>query len=99
MIPLHTGVYCELEEDVGLISLDLKVDNLATIKDGKLIAEGKKIKVGQSICLSEATVKDVHGKLLAHGSSKQMITRGLQSIIEAVTAVGYHPLPPKFLAP
>lgn len=38
----YWAVYCELEEDVGLISLDLKVDNLATIKYGKLIAEGKK---------------------------------------------------------
>lgn len=93
----YWAVYCELEEDAGLISLDLKVDNLATAKGGKLIVEGKKIKVGRSICLSEATVTDVQGKLLAHGSSKQMITKGLQSINQAVTAMGYQHLPPKFL--
>lgn len=93
----YWAVYCELEEDVGLISLDLKVDNLATAKDGKLIVKGKQIKVGRSICLSEATVTDAQGKPLAHGTSKQMITKGLQSINQAVTAMGYQSLPPKFI--
>lgn len=91
------AVYCELKEDVGLISLDLNVDNLSTAKNGKLIVEGRQIKIGQSICLSEATVMDTQGKLLAHGTSKQMITAGLQSINQAVTAMGYPSLPPKFL--
>ena len=93
----YWSVYCDLDENVGLVSLDLKVDNLATVKDGKLVVEGKQIKVGQRICLSEATVMDIHGKLLAHGTSKQMITRGLQSINQAVMAMEYQSLPPKFL--
>ena len=93
----YWAVYCELEEDAGLISLDLKVDDLSTAKDGKLIVEGKRIKLGRSICLSEATVTDSQGKLLAHGTSKQMVTTGLQSINQAVTAMGYQSLPPKFL--
>lgn len=93
----YWAVYCDLEEDAGLISLDLKVDNLASVADGKLIIEGKKIKVGRNICLSEATVTDAQGKLLAHGSSKQMITKGLQSINQAIDAMGYESLPKKFL--
>lgn len=93
----YWAVYCELEEDAGLISLDLNVDNLATAKDGRLIVEGKRIKIGRSICLSEATVTDEYGKLLAHGTSKQMITKGLQSINQAITAMGYQQLPPKYL--
>lgn len=93
----YWAVYCDLDEDAGLISLDLNVDNLSTVKDGKLIVEGNRIKVGRSICLAEATVTDGQGKLLAHGSSKQMVTRGLQSIPQAITAMGYPPLPPKFL--
>jgi len=93
----YWAVYCDIDEDVGLISLDLKVDNLSTARDGRLIVEGKRIKVGRSICLSEATVTDGEGKLLAHGSSKQMVTPGLQSIPEAVAAMGHQPLPPKFL--
>ena len=93
----YWAVYCELEEDAGLISLDLCVDDLSTAKDGKLIVEGKRIKLGRSICLSEATVTDLQGKLLAHGTSKQMVTTGLQSINQAVTAMGYQSLPAKFL--
>ena len=93
----YWAVYCELEEDAGLISLDLKVDNLSTAKEGKLIVEGRQIKVGRSICLSEATVTDTQGKLLAHGTSKQMVTQGLQSIDQAVVAMGHQALPPKFL--
>lgn len=93
----YWAVYCEVDEDAGLISLDLKVDDLATTKGGKLIVEGKRIKIGKTICLSEATVTDERGKLLAHGTSKQMVTQGLQSIKQAVMAMGYRPLPPKFL--
>ena len=93
----YWAVYCALEEDIGLISIDLKVDNLAPIKDGKLIIEGKQIKAGRSICLSEATVRDTKGKLLAHGTSKLLVTQGLQSINQAVKTMGHQPLPPKFL--
>ena len=40
---------------------------------------------------------DDKGKLLAHGVSKQMVTPGLQTISQAVKALGYKELPPKFL--
>ena len=91
------AVYCDLRENVGLTTIDLKVDNLATVKEGKLVVEGKQIKVGRSICLSEATVKDIHGKLLAYGTSKQLILEGIQSFSQAASVMGYQSLPPKFL--
>lgn len=93
----YWAIYCELDEDAGLISLDLNVDNLAAIKEGLLIVEGRRIKVGRTICSSEVTVTDEEGKLLAHGTSKQVVTRNLQSVQHAVQAMGYAPLPPKFL--
>lgn len=93
----YWAVYCELEENVGLISLDLQVDNLSTVKEGRLIIEGKRIKIGRNICLAEAEVTDVHGKPLARGTSKQVVTTGLQSINQAIQAMGHEPLPPKFL--
>jgi uncharacterized protein (TIGR00369 family) len=89
--------YCELPEGIGLISVDLAVNNLSTAKTGKLIVEGRSLKSGRSICLSEATVTDESGKLLAHGISKQLVTEGLQSINQAVLAMGNQPLPPKFI--
>jgi len=93
----YWAVYCEVEENAGLISLDLKVDNLAPIKDGLLVVEGKRIKVGRNICIAEATVIDNQGKYLAHGTSKQMVIPGLQTINQAVTAMGYKSLPPKYI--
>lgn len=89
----YWAVYCDLDENVGLISIDLKVDNLSTVKEGKLIVEGKRIKVGKTICLSEASVTDIKGKYLAHGTSKQMITQNLQSMNQVTLEY----IPPKFI--
>ena len=93
----YWAVYCDVEENTGLISLDIKVDNLAPIKEGHLVVEGKRIKAGRSICLAEAVITDSQGKQLAHGTSKQMVTPGLQTIEQAVLAMGYKSLPPKFI--
>lgn len=93
----YWAVYCDVEEDAGLISLDIKVDNLAPIKDGRLIVDGKRIKAGRSVCIAEAAVFNSQGKYLAYGTSKQMVTPGLQTIAQAVSAMGYKALPPKFI--
>ncbi|MGI5912793.1 MAG: PaaI family thioesterase [Syntrophomonadaceae bacterium] len=87
--------YAELPEDVGLITIDVNVNNVGTIRNGKLIARGERIKAGRSICLSQATVTDEYGKILAYGSSKLLVTRGLQIISQMA---GYPAnMPPKFL--
>ncbi|MDD3365240.1 MAG: hypothetical protein PHZ03_09690 [Syntrophomonas sp.] len=41
---------------------------------------GERIKIGRSICLAQTTITDEKGKLLAHGSSKLLVTHGLQTI-------------------
>ena len=63
-VATYMAVYCELEENTGATSIDLLVSNLSMIHEGKFIVEGKSIKIGQSICLAEATAKDGNGKLL-----------------------------------
>lgn len=93
----YWAVYCDVEENTGLISLDVKVDNLAPVIEGRLVVEGNRIKAGRSICISEATITNNEGKYLAHGISKQMVTPGLQTISQAVSAMGYKSLPPKFI--
>ena len=65
----YWAVYCDIEENAGLISLDVKVDNLASIKEGHLVVEGKRIKAGKSICIADAAIIDSEGKYLAHGTS------------------------------
>jgi len=93
----YWAVYCELDEDVGLISLDLKVDYLAPVNAGKLIVKGRSIKIGKTICLAEATAFDQNDKWLAHGISKMMVTQGLQTIKDALNFIGAEHLPPKFI--
>ena len=93
----YWSIYCELDERTGFTSIDLNVNNLAMICDGKIIVEGKPIKIGRSICLAEATAKDADGKILAHGTSKLMILDGKQSVEQAIASMGFRTLPIKFV--
>jgi len=91
------SAYCELDERVGLISIDLKIDYLAPINDGVITAKGRSIKIGKSMCLAEATATDNDGKWLAHGTSKMMVTKGLQTIEDAFSFTSSDTFPPKFI--
>ena len=93
----YWAVYGDVDEDAGLISLDVSVDHLAPVKEGSLMVEGKRLKAGKRICMAEAVIMDGSGKTLAHGTSKQMVLPGLQTIAQAASAMGYKTLPPKFV--
>jgi len=93
----YWSAYCELDERVGLISIDLKIDYLAPISDGVITTKGRSIKIGKSMCLAEATATDKDGKWLAHGTSKMMVTKGLQTIEDAFSFTSSKALPPKFI--
>lgn len=93
----YWAIYCDVEENAGHITIDVSVDYLAPVKEGRLTVEGKRIKAGRSICVAEARVKDHRGRSIAHGKSKQMVTTGLQSIAQAVSSMEGQALPPKFI--
>ena len=93
----YWAVYCELGEEVGLISIDLKIDYLAPVDRGKFIVKGRSIKIGKTICLAEATGTDRNNRWFAHGTSKMMVTRGLQTIGDVLHFTGAQKLPPKFI--
>ena len=93
----YWSIYCEVDAHLGYTSIDLSISNLHMIREGKITVEGRSIKVGRSICLAEATAKDIHGKLLAHGTSKLMILNEKQSIEHAIESMGYRAIPPKFV--
>jgi uncharacterized protein (TIGR00369 family) len=93
----YWATYCELGEGVGLISIDLKIDYLAPISSGVITTKGRSIKIGKSMCLAEATATDKDGKWLAHGTSKMMVTKGLQTIEDAFRLAGSMALPSKFI--
>lgn len=92
----YWAVYAELPEEAGLITIDVNVNNLASIKEGTIIAHGQRIKVGRSICLADVRVEDNNGRILSQGTSKLLVTQGLQPINKIAELAGTS-LPPKFL--
>jgi len=93
----YWAAYCELDENAGLISLDLNVNFLAPVRSGKLIVKGQRIKTGKTLCIAEAAAFDQEDKIVAHGTSKIMVTQGLQTITQAVASAELTSLPDKFI--
>lgn len=84
------AVYPQTAADIGLTTVEIKLNYLAPASKGRLIARGKSIKVGKTICLGEASVEDDKGNLVAHGTSTMMV-------LDSVKIQGQSKLPPKFL--
>ena len=93
----YWSIYCEMDEHIGFTTIDLSVNNLSMVQEGKIVVYGKSIKIGRSVCLAEARAEDESGKLLAYGTSKLLVLSGKQSIEQAIEAMGHQPLPPKFI--
>ncbi len=94
----YWALYCQMPEEQGYTSLDLNVTNLAAVRSGVLITEARVVRAGRSISISQATVKDETGRLLAYGTSKLMSLEGRQSISQLLSQIGEDVvLPPKFL--
>jgi len=61
------ALYCCIGEEDGITTLDLQVNNLAAAASGKIIAEGRLIRMGRTIGLAEGTLKDENGKVASMG--------------------------------
>jgi uncharacterized protein (TIGR00369 family) len=101
---VHGGVYASIidaaafwalfydidDPDSGVTTVDLKLNYLAPTVSGKLIAKGRRIKMGRTLGYADAEVTDADGRILAHGSSTVILLpgQGLKS---------NPPLPPKYL--
>jgi len=85
------AIYYEIEDqNVGVTTVDLKLNYLAPAVSGKLIAKGRQIKLGKTLGYAEAEVTDVNGRILAHGTSTVILLPGQG--LEADP-----PLPPMFI--
>ncbi len=103
---VHGGVFASLidaacfwslfhgieDPEAGATTVDLKVNYLAPARAGRLIATGRRIKLGKRLGYAEASVTDETGRLLAHGTSTLMVLAGRSLAIDS-------PLPPKFRDP
>lgn len=70
------AVFMGLPEDAGLVNVDLKLNYLRAISEGKLRAEGFSIREGKTLCYAEAKVFSDHRNLIAHGTSTLMVLPG-----------------------
>jgi uncharacterized protein (TIGR00369 family) len=63
-------------EDDGLANVDLKLNYLAPVFGGTLIATGRQLRRGKRLSYTEASVHDQRGELVAHGTSTLMALPG-----------------------
>lgn len=70
------AAFLRLPEEAGLVNVDLKLNYLEPVVDGRLIAKGSCIRPGRSISYSEASVFDENDNLIAHGTSTLKVLPG-----------------------
>lgn len=86
---VHGGVLCDvadaamgcahaslLGEGESFTTLELKINFLKPVWSGLLTAEGKVLKSGRTVGLTECRVTDESGSLVAHATSTCMTLRG-----------------------
>jgi uncharacterized protein (TIGR00369 family) len=84
------AVFPQVPDGMGMTTVDIKVNYLAPVQKGKIVAKGRCIKIGRTLALGEASVSGPEGNLLAHGISTMMIVPDLK-------VEGQENLPPKRL--
>lgn len=84
------SAFCDLDENTGITTVDLKLNYLAPVKEGKLIARGKRLKLGKTLGLGEAEIVNGDGRLIAQGTSTLIVLPGFGFAEDP-------DLPPKFL--
>ncbi len=70
------AAFMRLPQDAGLVNVDLKLNYLQPVIEGKLRAEGFCIRPGRTLSYAEARVWDSKGQLIAHGTSSLMALPG-----------------------
>ena len=93
----YWSAYCDLPEEQGLVTIDIKVDFLAPVLDQVVIVTGKRVKAGKMIYLTEAQMINEKGKVFAHGTSKLLVIHNKQTMNEVVDYVLAERLPSKFV--
>lgn len=71
------ALYFDIDEkDAGATTVDLKLNYLEPVQSGKLIAKGRRIRMGKTLGYAEVEVSDENEKILAHGTSTVIILPG-----------------------
>ncbi len=81
------AVFPQVENGMGLTTVEIKVNFLAPAQKGKLIAKGRCIRLGKTLALGDAEIRNHEGGLVAHGTATMMVMPDLN-------IPGYENLPP-----
>ncbi|MGA2465937.1 MAG: PaaI family thioesterase [Thermodesulfobacteriota bacterium] len=71
------AVFPQVEKGMGLTTVEMKLNYLAPAEKGKLVAQGRSIKMGRSLALGETYVRNGEGVLVAHGTATMMVVPDL----------------------
>ena len=82
------AVFPQVQDGMGLTTVEIKVNFLAPVQKGKLVVKGRCIKIGKTLALGDAYINNAEGGLLAHGTATMMIVADLK-------VEGQENLPPK----
>ncbi len=74
----YWAVFTKIADDARMITIEIKLNYLAPASAGRLVAKGKSIKVGRTLCLGEASIENTEGKLVAHGTATTMVLSDLK---------------------
>lgn len=93
----YWSAYCDLSEQQGLVTIDIKVDLLAPVVGTDVVVKGKVVKAGRSLFLTEAQLFDDNDRVLAHATSKLFVTNDKQTISDVLNYIAAPDLPNKYL--
>ena len=72
------AVFPQVENGMGLTTVEIKVNFLAPAQKGKLVAKGRCIRLGKTLALGETEIRNTEGVLVAHGTATMMVVPDLR---------------------
>jgi uncharacterized protein (TIGR00369 family) len=84
------AVFPQVENGMGLTTVEIKVNFLAPAQKGRLVAKGRCIRLGKTLALGDAEIRNNEGGLVAHGTATMMVVPDLK-------IPGHENLPPILL--
>jgi uncharacterized protein (TIGR00369 family) len=88
--PAFWTVFLQVKDGMGIRPVEIKVNYLAPVQKGRLVANGRGIKIGKPLALGDVFINGAERNLLAHGTATMMIV--LDPKVE-----GQENLPPKLI--
>jgi len=71
-------VFLEVKDGMGLTAIEIKVNYLAPVQKGRLVAKGHRVNIRKTLALGDVSVNGAERNLLAHGTATMMIMPDLK---------------------